>query len=131
MPRGVIIRGASLCTRLTMVFGQLGFGRGWVGVVTMKVGCTQRGGRLKRARVGARPIVFVGPSSTVLGSDGPFFVPSFSGRVRCRARLIIHVGQLKGGVTPHFTGHCCSTIAMNVSFATHSLRQGFHRRNGP
>lgn len=97
----------------------------------MKVGCTLRGGRLKRARRGGRPIVFLGPSSTVLGSNGPFFVPSFSGRIRCRARMIIHVYQLNGGVTPHFTRHCCSTIAMNVSFATHSLRHGFHRTNGP
>lgn len=76
-------------------------------------------------------MVFVGPSSTVLGSNGPFFVPSFSGRIRCRARLMIHVGHLKGGVTSHFTRHCCSTIAINVSFATHSLRHEFHRINGP
>ncbi len=98
----------------------------------MKVGCTQRGGRLSKALCGPRrPIVFTGPSSTLLGSNGPFFVPSFAGRYRCRTRLIIHVYHLKGGVTPHFTRHCCSSFAIKVSFATHSLRQGFQRRKLP
>lgn len=98
----------------------------------MKVGCITRYRRLRTSRgLPRRPIVFVGPSSTLLGSDGPFFVPSFSRRISCRARLMMHVGHLKGGVTPHFTDQCCSTIAMKVSFATHSLRQQFQRRNGP